>query len=319
MTFNSCTRSIALLLLWLAAGCTKEYSATDDGAASPDAVIQVAVTATECSAITLQGNYRNAIALTGEETITIAVEVIEAGNWSLTTDTQNGFYFSGSGNFNTTGQQQIVLYGAGTPLLPGNYRFSIFGNTTTSFLISVLPRDFTTEPVGSLSYFTATIGGVDYNFEAARQGPDDIPYGSGSVGKDSTGFSSFLAGPGTVSLQKDFIYPFSTSTDADFKQFFSPGAYAYASQGSCNVSVSMPGMRLFWVDPDGNFWSTVKGSANQEGSSFTITGIEDGYNLAGNYYVKVKSRFNCTLYNSVNASTMSLTNGEMVSYFIRPE
>lgn len=302
----------------MALGCSKEYSAVDDGETSPDAVVRVAVSETDCSAINLKGHYLNTISLTNEELITVDVEVIKTGKWSLTTDTLNGFYFSGSGYFNTTGMQQIVLNGTGTPIQPGNYRFSIFGNSTATFLISVLPRDFTTEPVGSVSYFKATIGGVAYNFEAARQGPDDIPYGSGSLGKDSTGFSSFLAGPATISLQKNFIFPYSTSTDADFKEFFSPGAYSYSSQGSCNISLTMPGIMLFWVEADGKSWSSFNGTANQEGSSFTITGIEDGYNLAGNYYVKVKCRFNCILYNSVDDSTLPLTNGEMVSYFIKP-
>ena len=85
------------------------------------------------------------------------------------------------------------------------------------------------------------------------------------------------------------------------------------------MSDKTPGILIYWVDSSSHKgWGTRDGAANQEGSSFTIVGIEDGHNLAGNYFVKVKSRFNCTLYDHETNDSIALTDGEMVSYFIRP-
>ena len=43
------------------------------------------------------------------------------GNFTIATNTINGMMFSYTGSFITTGSQDIILYGTGTPVMPGNY------------------------------------------------------------------------------------------------------------------------------------------------------------------------------------------------------
>lgn len=317
-----CPLSICLLF-----ACSKEYSGEGKGGGNSTALFNIAITESDCAAITLQGQYLENIPLTPNETLSVEVDVIQAGQWSFSTLTLNGFYFSGSGNFEKTGKQTLVLNGAGTPLSPGNYRFRLTDTSAVTFLISVLKQDVVEETIGQKSYLRATINGVAFNFEASLPGPDNIAYGFGSGVGDERGFSSFLVGgtypsipgPGVLSLQKNYVYNYSSSTEADFKNFFAPGAYPFVSPGSCNMSDNTPGILIFWAESaSGEIWGTRIEPASQEGSSFTIVGIEDGHNLAGNYFVKVKSRFNCTLYNHVTGDAIALTDGEMVSYFIRP-
>lgn len=327
MKFSSLSKILYTVSICLFFACTKEYSGEGKGGGNSTALFNIAITESDCAAITLHGNYLDSVPLTTNETISVEVDVIQAGQWSFSTLTLNGFYFSGSGSFEKTGKQTLVLNGAGTPLSPGNYRFRLTDTSSATFLISVLKHDVVEETIGQKSYLRAIINGVEYNFEASLPGPDNIAYGYGSGVGDEIGFSSFLVGgtypsipgPGVLSLQKNYLYDFSSSTEADFKNFFTPGAYPFVSPGSCNMSDITPGILIFWVESaSGEAWGTRMRSANQEGSSFTIVGIEDGHNLAGDYFVKVKSRFNCTLYNNASGEAIALTDGEMVSYFIRP-
>lgn len=327
MKISYLSHILLVITICLLFGCTKEYSGEGKGGGNSTSLFNIAITESDCAAITLHGHYLENIPLTANETISVEVDVIQAGQWSFSTLTLNGFYFSGSGNFEKTGQQTLLLNGAGTPLSPGNYRFLLTDTSSATFLISVLKHDVVEEIVGQKSYFKATIDGVEYNFDASLPGPDNIAYGYGSGVGDATSFASFLVGgtypsipgPGVLSLQKNYIYNYSNSTEADFKNFFTPGAYPFVCPGSCNMSDKTPGILIYWVDSSSHKgWGTRDGAANQEGSSFTIVGIEDGHNLAGNYFVKVKSRFNCTLYDHETNDSIALTDGEMVSYFIRP-
>jgi hypothetical protein len=326
MKISFLSRILYTVSICLLFACTKEYSGEGKGGGNSSALFNIAITETDCAAITLQGQYLENMPLTSNETMRVEVDVLQAGQWSFSTLTLNGFYFSGSGNFEKTGKQTLVLNGAGTPLSPGNYRFRLTDTSSASFLISVLKHDVVEEAVGSTSYFKVTIDGVEYNYMAEIPGPDGIPYGFSPGSGDSASFSSFMGsnayprvpGQGTISLQKNFITNYSGSSEADFKNFFAPGACPFVCPGSCNFSYNTPGILIFWVGEDGEVWATRQGSANQEGSSFTIVGIEDGHNLAGNYFVKVKTRFNCTLYDREGGNSIALTDGEMVSYFIRP-
>jgi hypothetical protein len=73
------------------------------------------LTSTSCSSATFQGGYYTGVALSTANTVTISVNVISPGTYTITTGKSNGISFSGSGTFTTTGVQQITLYGLGTP------------------------------------------------------------------------------------------------------------------------------------------------------------------------------------------------------------
>ena len=317
---------LLLLCLYslLITSCEKEAS---DKRATPEpidssAIFNLVASDSACMITIINGSFFEGKPLTGNQNIQIEVIISKAGKWSFPTDTLNGFSFAGSGVFADTGKQLITLIARGTPVATGNFFFSLTTGSLKRFIsIAVIKSDISIETVPLKSYFKGTIGGVKYYVEAPTIGPDDIPYGRG--GRDTVTFSSFL-GPGiypnppctgTISLQKGFMYNFSTSTEVDFKSFFQPGAYAF-SANKCRITL-FPGIILFWNDSDNQTWGTPKELGNQTGSFFTIVGIEDGHNNKGNYFVKVKSRFNCKLYNLRSGEMKELTDGELVSFFIK--
>ena len=321
------TINIVLFLLFLfsllIAGCEKEISGNGDiQPVDSSAVFDLAALDTVCPALVTNGNFLEGKKLTASENLQIEVVISKAGKWAFSSDTLNGFSFSGSGTFANTGKQLITLNAIGTPVTTGNFYFSISkGSLKRFFTISVLKSDIPIETVPLKSYFKGTIGGVQYYVEAPTIGPDNITYGH--AGGDTASFVSFVGpgifpnppGTGTISLQKGFIYNYSTSTEADFKNFFKPGAYAFSTKKCTNAIY--PGIILSWSDANNQGWVTLKEFGDQTGSFFMITGIEEGHDNKGHYFVKARSRFNCKLYNLRTDEMKELTDGELVSFFIR--
>ena len=64
---------------------------------------------------------------------------------------------------------------------------------------------------------------------------------------------------------------------------------------------------------NGDIWDTTLGTADQSGSSFTITKVTEK-ELLGTKYVNIEATFSCTLYD-FNGNTMQLTNGVYVGSF----
>jgi len=93
-----------------------------------------------CSNTVVGGEYFVGISLGPIDTIVIDTYVYTNGNWSVSTNTVNGYSFSGSGVFTSTGNQQITLYGSGTPILSQTDFFTASvtgGGSTCSFNVSV--------------------------------------------------------------------------------------------------------------------------------------------------------------------------------------
>ncbi len=309
---------IFLLVCIVAAGCEKEISGPPKEL--PPLFILPAPDVAGFHKVN-NGEFLVGRSLTGNEIIEAQALVSRIGKWSFSTDTLNGFSFSGSGSFTDTGRQTISLKAGGIPVSAGNYRFAIKKDLLkTEFLISVYKTDIPVEAVPLKTYFKATIGGIPYYVEEPSVGPDNVVWASG--GKDTVSFSGFVSpgitpnppGTGTLSLQKNFIYNYAASTEADFKKFFAPGAYPLTVRYGNSISA---GMILHWNDSDNTVWTTIIEGTDQSGSAFNITGIEDGRDNKGIYFVKVKSRFNCKLYNVRTKEMKELKDGESVTYFKR--
>ncbi len=70
--------------------------------------------------------------------VTIAVNVISAGAYTVSTNTVNGYQFSASGSFTTGGLQTIILIPSGTPQHAGMDAFILNGiNNNCGFSITV--------------------------------------------------------------------------------------------------------------------------------------------------------------------------------------
>lgn len=113
---------------------------------------------TACANIVPNGTYTQGIALTSSNTIQVEVNVSTAGSYTIATNTVNGVSFSGTGNFTTTGVQNIILTGTGTPIDSALFTYSVsFKSSTCDFQIRYLPG--TTPPPPPVGdYFPTTPG-----------------------------------------------------------------------------------------------------------------------------------------------------------------
>jgi hypothetical protein len=258
------------------------------------------------------------------EGIDMKVSVTKAGRWEINSDTVNGVYFSGRGNFSDTGVKVVSLAGSGTPVTTG-YMITTLKKAGTSYPVeySVVKGGIQQELVPAHVYFKGKINGISYTLDASRDDPNNIVYGYGGYGgkdTDSLSFSTHVAsatGGGTISVSNQYLPKFKLSSEADFKNFFKAGSYPYLSL-ACPFPKPV-GIYIGWAEPSGVPWISIQDGKNQKGSYYNIVGVEDGHNLAGLYYVKVKSRFECMLYRINATDSVKLTEGEMVSYFIRPK
>ena len=82
----------------------------------------------DCSSASVNGTYAIGNPLNTSNTITINVLVNVIETYTISTNTLNGFSFSGSGTFNTVGLNTITLTGSGTPTTAKTDTF------TTSFI-----------------------------------------------------------------------------------------------------------------------------------------------------------------------------------------
>ncbi|MES1217851.1 MAG: hypothetical protein ABUT20_20260 [Bacteroidota bacterium] len=94
----------------------------------------------ECLPKTVSGAYIGGKAVTDSNYIDIEINVTSAGVYSITTDTLNGYSFSGKGNFTTTGVNTVKLAALGTPIAAGINNFLITFDSTFCYVpVTVLP------------------------------------------------------------------------------------------------------------------------------------------------------------------------------------
>lgn len=115
-----------------------------------------------CANTTVNGNYYGGVMLVAANTVTIDATVTQVGDWSIATNTVNGYYFSSVGTFTTTGTVQVTLAGSGTPVTAqtDNFTATAIGGSTCTFsvtvevntcgnLLSYGGQNYTTELIGS--------------------------------------------------------------------------------------------------------------------------------------------------------------------------
>ena len=96
-----------------------------------------------CKPVTLAGTYSPGIALTSANTVQVQVTVATAGTYSIKTNTVNGVTFSKTGTFTSTGTQNVILNGSGTPANSGDQNFTLsYGNSQCSFTINFVSTGF---------------------------------------------------------------------------------------------------------------------------------------------------------------------------------
>jgi len=128
-------------ILFLLSSCTKELSfeiqpilATSSGTA----VYTFAGAQSNCTSPTINGNYIVDTAMNSLNTVTLQVNVTKVGSYQISTAKTNGITFVASGNFTSTGLQQVTFMATGAPILKGSFVFNA-GNKGCSFTIVVTP------------------------------------------------------------------------------------------------------------------------------------------------------------------------------------
>ncbi len=119
--------------------CKKEFSIENGGFLNPSkGSLQGAPG--NCLGIIIGGIYKKDTALTSSNYIDVIVNVTTTGYYSITTDTSNGIYFKGTGNFSTLGIDTARLFGQGTPLALGTFGYNVtYDSTTCSFSLTTIP------------------------------------------------------------------------------------------------------------------------------------------------------------------------------------
>ena len=81
---------------------------------TPPAIFDV----TDCSDVGMFGEYRNAVPINSSNYVKLTVDVTKKGKYSISLmpDPANGYYFTTSGEFMTTGTAEIIVPGAGQPV-----------------------------------------------------------------------------------------------------------------------------------------------------------------------------------------------------------
>ncbi len=93
----------------------------------------------DCMDPVLRGNYIREVGLNEDNSVSVTLLVTEPGTYQVSTNTVNGYGFSGSGTVAQTGRQVIILHATGTPLSPGTDQFQVTaGSSVCSFIVDVL-------------------------------------------------------------------------------------------------------------------------------------------------------------------------------------
>lgn len=124
-------------------GCQKETRVETDKPVNPlpqaNAVFTLSGSPNTCTGALVNGAYIVNTVLTASNTITIQVNVITAGPYTISTNTVNGYKFSAAGTFTTTGNQNVTLTGSGTPIVAGTDSFTPQAGTAgCTFSVSVV-------------------------------------------------------------------------------------------------------------------------------------------------------------------------------------
>lgn len=109
----------------------------------------------DCKGIVVKGKYSADSVLTDSNFILIQVTITSPGNYSIYSDTANGFWFRDSG-YSVAGNQTLKIRGYGKPILPLNTDFDItYNNSVCSFTVSLI-----TPPSANIyrDYFPTTVG-----------------------------------------------------------------------------------------------------------------------------------------------------------------
>jgi hypothetical protein len=154
-----------LTLIIISNSCKKEYS-QEEGSGDKSSGSLVSEITGECLPKTVNGAYIAGTNLGASEYIEVDVDVTKEGNYTISTDTVNGYYFTGSGEFSSTGINTVKLFGKGKPLAEGSDFFIVSYDTTFCEVeVQVLPAGTQPPPPPPATgtyFWKFTVSGTTY-------------------------------------------------------------------------------------------------------------------------------------------------------------
>lgn len=139
--------------------CEIAISVLPAGGTAGPATFTLATSGTACTPFDLQGSYIKDTTLILANKVGVQVNVSATGTYTITTNTLNGYSFSNTGTFSTTGVQTVYLQGAGKPVAAQTDNFTVTaGSLTCSFPVTVLAA--APSPCGITPQGTYTAGTV---------------------------------------------------------------------------------------------------------------------------------------------------------------
>ena len=140
---------LPFLLFVIFFSCQKELDDSKDPNSKGSLVKD---SAGNCSLMTVTGDYVAAKVVNDSNKIAVTVNVTKAGNYSIRTDSVNGYSFRSAGSFATIGRQVVRLTGTGKPANVGINHFNVYYDT------SICQIDITVRP--AIPPATITLSGA---------------------------------------------------------------------------------------------------------------------------------------------------------------
>lgn len=240
---------LLIIIVALISSCQKEYSAESNnshGSLHTDST-------GNCMPVLIKGIFKKDTSLKLSNAVDITLNITETGSYFVTTDTVNGYSFSGAGVVSVTGLNIIRLIGSGKPAATGANVFKVkYDNTVCEFSITVSVGTGTssgtavytlggapgtcTGAVLSGTFVQSLATGVSNtataNVNVTQSGTYSLSTGVAINGVSFSGTGSFTAtGPNSIILTASgtpvdtgsFVYPISSGTsDCNFTVIYTP-------------------------------------------------------------------------------------------------
>lgn len=164
----------------------------------------------DCLPKTAVGSFISGSALSDSNYLEIEIDVSQEGIYTISTDTVNGYSFSGTGSFAQTGINRIRLAGSGTPQSPGDDVFTVLYDTSFCFVpVTVLPEGssgpstFTLQGQGDSCIVAAVSGDYVQNTPLGGSNTVEIKVNATTTGTYSVSTNDVnefsFSGSGTIS------------------------------------------------------------------------------------------------------------------------
>jgi hypothetical protein len=309
--------------LMLIYSCQKEVSLENGEGVSSEGTLQSDLTG-DCLPKTVIGIYEAGVALVGtSNTIEVQVNVLKTGTYLIYTDTVNGYYFRGNGNFSATGVNTVTLQGNGTPLLESIDNFTVrYGTSECIVPVTVLPAGGGAPAVFSLDGNPGTcmdfLAGGDYVMGVALtssntvdikvdvttagtysistatsngmvfSGTGSLPVGAQIITLHGSGTPA-AAGPASIPVTAgttNCSFTIDVLATAVAKDYFPRTAgsnWSYEQDDNPNVDSLLIRAKPGTVTIGGNAFTTFEGTFNQAGTP-PFQDMDSYRKSAGNYY-----------------------------------